>query len=55
MNHDASLIRSGEVEALEFFTRLTTFYEQHAVFHLQKQDLHQGQGACQADGPLLRY
>ncbi|KAL4118251.1 hypothetical protein PRIC2_010578 [Phytophthora ramorum] len=41
MNHDPSLIRNGEFEALEFFSRLTTFYEQHAVSHQQKQDLHQ--------------
>ncbi|KAF1781418.1 EF-Hand 1, calcium-binding site [Phytophthora cactorum] len=41
MNHDPSLIRNGEIDALEFFTRLTTFYEQHTVFHQQKQDLQQ--------------
>ncbi|KAF1781409.1 hypothetical protein GQ600_5504 [Phytophthora cactorum] len=32
MNHDPSLIRNGEIDALEFFTRLTTFYEQHYSF-----------------------
>ncbi|KAK1940413.1 hypothetical protein P3T76_007864 [Phytophthora citrophthora] len=41
MNHNPSLIYNGEIEALEFFTRLTTYYEQHAVFHQQKQDLQQ--------------
>ncbi|OWZ14896.1 hypothetical protein PHMEG_00011543 [Phytophthora megakarya] len=39
MNHDPSLIHNGEIEALQFFTQLTTFYEQHAVFYQQKQDL----------------
>ncbi|KAG7393071.1 hypothetical protein PHYPSEUDO_012406 [Phytophthora pseudosyringae] len=39
MNHDPSLIHNGEMDALEFFTRLTTFYEQHAVSHQQKQDI----------------
>lgn len=42
MNHDPALIRNSEFEALEFFTRLTTFYEQHTVFHQQRQDLQQG-------------
>ncbi|EGZ10317.1 hypothetical protein PHYSODRAFT_522883 [Phytophthora sojae] len=41
MNHDPALIRNSEFEALEFFTRLTTFYEQHTVFHQQRQDLQQ--------------
>ncbi|KAL3658760.1 hypothetical protein V7S43_016129 [Phytophthora oleae] len=41
MNHNPSLIYNGEIDALEFFTRLTTFYEQHAVSRQQKQDLQQ--------------
>lgn len=41
MNHDPSLIRSGEIDALEFFARLTTFYEQHTVLHQRKQGLQQ--------------
>ncbi|KAJ8564149.1 hypothetical protein ON010_g7194 [Phytophthora cinnamomi] len=41
VNHDPPLIRNGEFEALEFFARLTTFYEQHTVSHQQKQDLQQ--------------
>lgn len=42
MNHDPSLTHNGEIDALEFFTRLTTYYEQHAVSQQQKQDLQQG-------------
>ncbi|ETI54632.1 hypothetical protein F443_02600 [Phytophthora nicotianae P1569] len=41
MNNDPSLVRNGEIDALEFFTRLTTFYEQHTIFYQQKQDLQQ--------------
>ncbi|KAE9333166.1 hypothetical protein PF008_g14590 [Phytophthora fragariae] len=41
MNHDPLQIHNGDFEALEFFTRLTTFYEQRAVSHQQKNDLQQ--------------
>ncbi|RLN92062.1 hypothetical protein BBJ28_00009762 [Nothophytophthora sp. Chile5] len=42
LNHDESLAYEGEIEALEFFTRLTTHYEHQMVLQQQKQDLQQG-------------
>ncbi|RLN14836.1 hypothetical protein BBJ28_00010674 [Nothophytophthora sp. Chile5] len=42
LNHDESLAYEGEIEALEFFTRLTTYYEHQMVLQQQKQDLQQG-------------
>lgn len=43
LNHDNKLIDEREIDALDFFTRLTTYYEHQQMLQQQKEDLHEGE------------
>jgi hypothetical protein len=45
LNHDDRLIDEREIDALDFFTQLTSYYDHQNMLQHQKEDLQQGASA----------